>query len=554
MTGELVAARIVALSFDGKSLEARQCAADALADSSLSSIDRARIVAASAFTDYIDARFVSAIVAAQRAQLLTDESGLPADPLVLAVLALASANDVTAGDHAAMFREALASAPGTPEVGAPLGWLALAVLVEAALAHGELGTAAQLIAERDRREPPAYGTSFATLQSVRIAIFGGDLDSARRDCEAVIALPANADRPVALGLARAFLALIAAYQGDAAAVDRELESVAELVPQPAGCVDGGSYIVAGFALAALGRYGDAAPWILRGGGGPDLHLAQVVDRALGYDILVAAALAEGDAATAELWLRRAHALDPVPSAVLAVEQTEARLALARGSARASQERAELAADRARAAGRLLEAANADLARALAMTAAGDVPSAIDTFTATAHNAEVAGALALRQRATSELRRLGRRLEPRRGAGAAALSVRELEVATLAAEGFTSRQIARSLFISERTVQTHLRRVMRALGVTARSALPSALGDVAPPHGHAVPLTGRQREVAQLVREGLTNAEIAATLGISVKTVEKHVALIFDRWGVSSRTGIARFVPFAENPAHVVAAE
>lgn len=113
---------------------------------------------------------------------------------------------------------------------------------------------------------------------------------------------------------------------------------------------------------------------------------------------------------------------------------------------------------------------------------------------------------------------------------------------MAAEGFTSRTIAEALSLSERTVQGHLRRAMRALDVRSRAALPAALASLleAKP-GAAAPavLTRRQAEVAELVRDGLSNAEIAAALGISVKTVEKHVALIFGRWGVSSRTAVAR---------------
>ena len=51
-----------------------------------------------------------------------------------------------------------------------------------------------------------------------------------------------------------------------------------------------------------------------------------------------------------------------------------------------------------------------------------------------------------------------------------------------------------------------------------------------------------------MREGLSNTEIAAALGISVKTVEKHVAMIFDSWGVTNRTGIARLAGSIESPA------
>jgi len=50
----------------------------------------------------------------------------------------------------------------------------------------------------------------------------------------------------------------------------------------------------------------------------------------------------------------------------------------------------------------------------------------------------------------------------------ALSRREREVALLIARGFTDRQIARELAISERTVTTHVGRILRKLGAKSRA--------------------------------------------------------------------------------------
>lgn len=52
------------------------------------------------------------------------------------------------------------------------------------------------------------------------------------------------------------------------------------------------------------------------------------------------------------------------------------------------------------------------------------------------------------------------------------------------------------------------------------------------------LTRREREVAHLVATGLSNAEIADCLCISVHTVKDHVHNILDKSGLSSRTQIA----------------
>jgi DNA-binding CsgD family transcriptional regulator len=63
-------------------------------------------------------------------------------------------------------------------------------------------------------------------------------------------------------------------------------------------------------------------------------------------------------------------------------------------------------------------------------------------------------------------------------------------------------------------------------------------------GGAVSLTPREREVALLVAEGLTNAELARRLYISPKTAAVHVSSILHKLGVSSRTEVAG----ALNPA------
>jgi DNA-binding CsgD family transcriptional regulator/RecA/RadA recombinase len=52
------------------------------------------------------------------------------------------------------------------------------------------------------------------------------------------------------------------------------------------------------------------------------------------------------------------------------------------------------------------------------------------------------------------------------------------------------------------------------------------------------LTDRQREIAELVRRGLTNREIATATFVSEKTVERHLARIFEKLGVSRRTELA----------------
>jgi DNA-binding CsgD family transcriptional regulator len=54
----------------------------------------------------------------------------------------------------------------------------------------------------------------------------------------------------------------------------------------------------------------------------------------------------------------------------------------------------------------------------------------------------------------------------------------------------------------------------------------------------LPLTTRQRQVAALIEAGMTNAQIARRLGISSRTVRKHVEDLFERTGSDTRTQVA----------------
>ena len=90
-------------------------------------------------------------------------------------------------------------------------------------------------------------------------------------------------------------------------------------------------------------------------------------------------------------------------------------------------------------------------------------------------AERCGARSLGGYARRELLATGAR--PRRAAqtGPDALTGAERQVATLAAEGLSNRQIAQHLFVTRATVETHLRHAFHKLGISSRTDLPDDLG-------------------------------------------------------------------------------
>ena len=61
----------------------------------------------------------------------------------------------------------------------------------------------------------------------------------------------------------------------------------------------------------------------------------------------------------------------------------------------------------------------------------------------------------------------------------------------------------------------------------------------PALGTLVVLTGREREVAEMAAQRHRSREIAAQLGISVRTVDNHLVAVYRKLGVTSRDQLQR---------------
>jgi DNA-binding CsgD family transcriptional regulator len=77
--------------------------------------------------------------------------------------------------------------------------------------------------------------------------------------------------------------------------------------------------------------------------------------------------------------------------------------------------------------------------------------------------------------------------------------------------------------------------LRGLGVRAWRRGRAATGD------GLASLTGREREIADLVGAGSSNREIAETLLLSPKTVERHLTNVLAKLGLRNRTEVAALI-------------
>ncbi len=123
---------------------------------------------------------------------------------------------------------------------------------------------------------------------------------------------------------------------------------------------------------------------------------------------------------------------------------------------------------------LLESIRARLELGGTLARMGRRVEARDALRPALADADAVGALLLADRARRELVATG--LRPRQAAieGAAALTPRQRQVCELAAAGKANRAIAQELFLSIKTVETHLAAGYRKLGVNTRAALGARL--------------------------------------------------------------------------------
>lgn len=206
-------------------------------------------------------------------------------------------------------------------------------------------------------------------------------------------------------------------------------------------------------------------------GGPELLGLQPSIRPGQLDTLVSTALAIGDVEQAARWAARAveeadrMGLHGQRGAAL---RTEAALAQHHGDARAAADLFERAAQVYAPSGASVWEAYSLLLATVQAQAAGDGPRAVAMWEQARRIADDGGA-----RLLSDLAALVR---PQAEAALRTpteldqLTAREREIAELVAEGLSNQAIATKLYLSRRTVETHLSAIYRKTSVSSRSAL------------------------------------------------------------------------------------
>ncbi len=219
--------------------------------------------------------------------------------------------------------------------------------------------------------------------------------------------------------------------------------------------------------------------MLAAGGGADLPFLGIERRCWAYEVLARADIALGRLEDADGWAARAEAaaLPMRPRGTTAARQARAAVLLASGDGAAAAELALAAAATSETVGARIVAARSRTLAGRALTAAGRTAEAIVQLERAEGELRACGAVRYADEAARELRRLGRRVSRtgrRSDGGEFQLSAREFEIATLVAEGKTNREIAADLFLSGRTVESHLTRIFAKLGVSSRAAVGGVL--------------------------------------------------------------------------------
>jgi DNA-binding CsgD family transcriptional regulator len=235
-------------------------------------------------------------------------------------------------------------------------------------------------------------------------------------------------------------------------------------------------------LLMAGRHARCGRVVLEAGGGPELHLVPAGNRPSSFAMLSAAALLGGDRPAAAHWATRADRAAravALPAQYAYAERARAAVAAADADPDRAAGLFGSAADRFRASGMKVQSAWTLASGARLLAAHGLRARAEAWLDEAGELADETGAVRVRE----QVEAVARGLAPA-GAGTAApkpvradlttLIARERQITDILTTGAWTKEIAGALFLSPRTVESHIARIYRKLGVTSRLALVAAL--------------------------------------------------------------------------------
>jgi ATP/maltotriose-dependent transcriptional regulator MalT len=347
-----------------------------------------------------------------------------------------------------------------------------------------LGRLAQAEVYAERAASVAEATGHGNLYAIRfwlgiVRIYRGRLPEAAEVLDTAIEVARLTGYDEGLARVLTVRAMCATAARD---IETALASAEESVELLRGRDVSWPWMLANWALASalfeVGQAARAADMIVEVYGGEDVPLSPPRGRPEVFELLAQAQAASGrlDAAarTVDRSRQSADALGR-PLFTATADRTAAAVALEAGDPAAAAELALRSAEMSDEIGAVLHAARARLIAGRALAATGDGEAAAQVLTHAAATYGLCGAIARRDEAERELRKLGnrrlhRRTQPgaRDGDGVASLTERELEVARLIVDRRTNAEIAATLFLSQKTVESHVRNLFHKLGVSSRT--------------------------------------------------------------------------------------
>lgn len=315
---------------------------------------------------------------------------------------------------------------------------------------------------------PALGTSLWVL---------GELEASARVLDEAIeaARLASDEQAVAWNLFNRSLQAVMAGDIDTAVVLAE-ESVEMSESFEPGLISAYAGVVLAAALIEDGQAARAVEMLTGRAGGEEVAMIGGGWRAVFLELLARCLLDLGELDRARIAAGRARAQAEATGLRLpfiAADRSEAAVALSDDRAAEAVELALSAVERSEALGARIHVATSLFLAGRALLAAGRIDDAVDRFDRSAAEFDALGAARYRNQVDSELRRLGRSIHRRSapgnlgGKGIETLTGRELEVARLIVDRMTNRQIAEQLFLSTKTVESHIRNIFNKLGATSR---------------------------------------------------------------------------------------